>query len=172
LLEGVVRGLAVAPAGPPRVAAFGDQLAIWPVLRSGGDRAALGQPLVLPVSIETTAVAWSPDARIVACGTRTGEVRLFAAATGSPLGTLAPHERKIERILFSPDGRIVVTADRDCVRISDAATLTSFDELRPGIEVAGLCLTADGARLVLAGHAAAAGGEGPARLFVMELPSP
>jgi eukaryotic-like serine/threonine-protein kinase len=165
-LGGVVHRLALAPAGTPRVAAFGDEVAIWPLLRSGADPAALGQPLVLPVSIETTAVAWSPDATVIACGTRTGEVRLFDAATGAPLGALAPHERKIERILFSPDGRIVVTADRDCVRISDASTLTSFDELRPGIEVAGLCLTADGARLVLAG-----GGDS-ARLFVMELPSP
>ena len=171
-LEGVVHGLAVAPSGSPRVAAFGDRVVIHSLPRSQADRDAPGKPLVLPPATETTAVAWSPDAAAVACGARTGAVQLFDAGAGTPLGSLAPHERTIERILFSPDGRILVTADRDCVRISDSATLTTFDELRPGIEIAGICLSADAARLVLGGKAADPGAGDAARLVVMELGAP
>jgi WD40 repeat protein/tRNA A-37 threonylcarbamoyl transferase component Bud32 len=169
-LPGVVHGLAVAPAGPPRVAAYGDRVVIEPLPGSHSDQVPSGKPLVLPIEIETTAVAWSPDAAVIACGARTGAVQLFEAATGVTLGALAPHEQKIERILCSPDGRIIVTADRDAVRISDMSTLTTFDELRPGIEISGICLTVDGARLVLAGKASEPGPGDGARLLVMELP--
>jgi WD40 repeat protein/tRNA A-37 threonylcarbamoyl transferase component Bud32 len=171
-LEGVVHALVTAPAGPPRVAAFGDRVVLQPLPRSGADRAAHERPLVLPVSIETTAVAWSPDARVIACGSRTGAVQVFDATTGAALGALAPHERAIAGIAFSPDGRIIISADRDCVRISEAATHTTFDELQPGIEIAEICLTADATRLVIAGKAADPGPGDPARLLVMELSAP
>lgn len=171
-IEGVVHGLAVAPTGPPRVAACGDRVVIESLPRSTTDRSAPSRRLVLPIKVETTALAWSPDAALIACGTRTGEVRVFDAVTGAAVGSLTPHERMIERILFSPDGRAVISADRDAVRISDAATLTTFDELRPGIEVAGVSLSADGRRLVLAGRAAEPTAGDQARLVVMELPGP
>jgi len=99
--DDVVHALVVAPAGPPRVAAYGDRAVIEPLPSSRSDRLAAGKPLVLPIAIETTAVAWSPDAAVVACGTRTGAIELFDAATGASLGALSPHERMIERILFS-----------------------------------------------------------------------
>jgi WD40 repeat protein/tRNA A-37 threonylcarbamoyl transferase component Bud32 len=169
--EGVVHALAVAPAGPPRVVAFGDRAVIEPLPRSGAGRIPPGKPVALPIAIETTAVAWSPDAAVIACGSRTGEVRLFDATTGAALGALAPHERMIEQILFSPDGRAIVSADRDAVRMSDAATLTTFDELRPGIEVTAVCLTADGSRLVLVGQAIDPGVAESGQLLVMELPA-
>jgi eukaryotic-like serine/threonine-protein kinase len=171
-LEGVVHGLAVAPAGPPRVVAFGDRVAIVPLPRSGQRDVPRGRPLVLPISIETTAVAWTPDASTIVCGSRTGGVTLFDATTGAALGSLAPHERAITGLAFSPDSRVLVSADRDAVRVSDVDTLTTFDELQPGIEIAGICLAADGTRLAVAGKATEPVGEDPARLSVMELSAP
>jgi WD40 repeat protein len=145
-VEGVVHVLAAAPAGPPRVALVGDRALIHPVTESAAAPLALGPPVVLPVPIETTAVAWSPDAAVLACGTRTGAVQFFDAATGTLLGGLSPHERPIVGLAFSPDGRIVLSADLHAVRISDAATLTSLDELQSGIDVRCIGLTADAAR--------------------------
>jgi WD40 repeat protein/tRNA A-37 threonylcarbamoyl transferase component Bud32 len=171
-IDGVVHLLAAAPAGQPRVAAIGDRALIHPLPRSPADRSDLGPPLVLPIAIETTAVAWSPDAAVVACGTRTGVVHLFAAATGSSLGSLAPHERMIEALAFSPEGRILFAADRDCVRLSEVTTLTTFDELRPGGRIRGLGLTADGKALVIAGSVLRPDGGDSSPLAVVEIVSP
>jgi WD40 repeat protein len=168
-IKGVVHGLAAAPAGPPRVALVGDRALIHPLPESAAAPLALGTPVVLPVQIETVSVAWSPDAAVLACGTRTGAVQFFDAATGRLLGGLSPHERPIVGLAFAPDGRIVISADRHAVRISDAATLTSLDELRPGIDVRCVGLTADAARLVLAGQASEPGPAGGARLAVVDL---
>jgi WD40 repeat protein len=184
VIPGTVHSLMAAPAGPPRVAAIGDRAVIHALPGSSADRAAGGAPLVLPITGETTAVTWSPDATTIACGTRTGAVHLCDAATGATRGVLAPHERMIEALAFAPDGRILLAADRDHVRLSDTATLTTFDELRPGIQVRGMCLTADAARLVLGGQASSA--ESPvvaqpgrtaltgdtARIAVLELRAP
>jgi WD40 repeat protein len=180
-LAGTVHAIEAAPAGPPRVASIGDRAVIHPLPASSADRSNLAAPLVLSVGGETTAVAWSPDATTIACGTRTGAVHLFDATSGASQGVLAVHERMIEALAFAPDGRILFAADRDHVRLSDTATLTTFDELRPGIEIRGMCLTADTERLVLGGAASASAalpqaavprtGE-KARLAVMELRAP
>ena len=73
--------------------------------------------------------------------------------------------------MFSPDGRIVFSADRDCLRLSDAATLTTFDELRPGGQVRGICLIKDGDVLVIGGQGVRSAG-GAASLAVVELARP
>jgi len=170
-VDGVVHLVAAAPAGSPRVATIGDRAVIHPLPCSPSDRSSLAPPLVLPIAIETTAVAWSPDATVIACGTRTGMVQLFDTTTGASLGSFAPQERMIEALAFSPDGRILFAADSDCVRVADATTLTTFDELRPGGRICGLGLTTAGTRLVIAGRLQRPDG-GVAALAVVELPSP
>jgi hypothetical protein len=167
-VAGVVHCLVAAPAGPPRVALIGDRAVIHTLPESPAVPVPAA-PLVLPVSIETTAVAWSPDAAVLACGTRTGAVQFFDAATGRPLGELSPHERMVIGLAFSPDGRILVSADRHAVRVSEAATLTTLDELRPGMDLSGICLVSDARRLVLAGQAGEPGPAGGARLGVVDL---
>ena len=117
-------------------------------------------------------MAWSPDGTLVAVGARSGAVHLFAAATGTSLGLFAPHERAIEGLAFSREGRILVAADETCVRIADVATLATLDELRPGFKVRTLLVTADGSRLLVGGHAGDLPTAGSGRLSVMNLPSP
>jgi dipeptidyl aminopeptidase/acylaminoacyl peptidase len=169
MVDGVVHRLAAAPVGPPRVALIGDRAVIHTLPESPAGPVPTAPPLVLPVSIETTAVAWSPDAAVLACGTRTGAVQFFDAATGRPLGELAPHERMVIGLAFSPDGRVLVSADRHAVRVSEAATLTTLDELRPGMDLSGILLVSDSRRLVLAGQAGEPGPKGGARLGVVDL---
>lgn len=169
-LEDPVHELTVAPAGPPRVAAAGKHTAILPLASGPGQTAAA--PLVFPIGEESSAVAWSPDGSLLACGTRTGRTLLFDTATGAPRGALVPHQRQIVFVAFSADGRTLVTADNDCVRISDVGTLTTLDEIRPGWHVRAARLAADGSRLVLGGRAINADGTDSARLAVMELAPP
>jgi WD40 repeat protein len=127
---------------------------------------------MLPVGEESAAVAWSPDGGTLACGTRSGKTLLFDAATGDPRGALVPHERGIVSAAFSSDGRSLVTADNDCVRLSDVATLSTLDEIRPGWPIRIVRLTANDGYLVIGGHAVEENGTDSARLAFMEIPPP
>ena len=162
--------LAVAPSGPPRVAAAGKHTAILPLPR--GANLPSATPLLLAVGEESAAVAWSPDGATIACGTRSGKTMLFDAVTGDPRGALVPHERGIMSAAFSRDGRALVTADNDCVRLSDVATLSTLDEIRPGWPIRLVRLTDDDRRLVIGGRAIGETGTDSARLAIMEIPSP
>ncbi len=169
-LEDPVHELTMAPTEPPRVAAAGKHTAILAV-PSGPGQAGTA-PLVFPIGEESSAVAWSPDGTLLACGTRTGRTLLFDAATGAPRGGLVPHQRHIIFTAFSADGRALVTADNDCVRISDVGTLTTLDEIRPGWIIKAARLAADGSQLILGGHAVDADAADSARLAVMEFAAP
>jgi len=172
-VEGIVHMIAPAPVGPPRVAVVGDHAVVHSLAcNAAAAPADRSPPLELPIVGETTAVAWSPDAALIACGTRAGTVHLFDGATGAPRGALAPHERRINGLAFAPDGRILVSADQDTVRITDATTLTTFDVLRHGVHLECMSLTDDGGRLVIAGRAPGPTPNGEARLAVMELADP
>ena len=158
-----VHALAASPVQPPRVAAAGRKTAIIPL-----DAGRRSEPLWLEIGEDSWSVAWSPDGRLVAVGTRTGRVLLFDGLTGAARGALTSHERLIEGLTFSADGRCLVTADMGCIRISDVATLTTFDELRPGWQVLAVGLLPDDAGLVIAGSDAETTRDAVARLAVME----
>jgi len=165
-----VHDLVPAPAGEPRVAAIGKVTAILPV--GAGAAATATGAVVLPVGEETTAVGWSPDGRSIACGTNSGRVVIFDTASGASRGQLAPQERLIAGVAYAADGRILVAADPDTVRICDTATLSTLDEFRPGWKIRKLRLAADGLRIVLAGRTGAEPGMGEARLAVVEIDQP
>jgi len=168
-LEDPVHSLAAAPCGPPRLAAAGRRTAIIPLTPS---RAGRSLPLALQVGEDSRSVAWSPDASILACGTQTGRVLLFDATTGVASGQFVPHEHRIVAAEFSPDGRTLITADSDCLRISDVATLTMLDEVRPGWLIRSARLTADGKCLVVGGIATTAPPGASGRIAVVEIDRP
>jgi WD40 repeat protein len=169
-LESPVHDLVPAPSGSPRVVTIGKVTAILAL--GAGEPATAAGTIVLPVGAETTAAGWSPDGRSIACGTNSGRVLIFDADSGAGRGQLAPQERLIVGVAYAADGRILVTADPDCVRICDAATRSTLDELRPGWKIRKLQLTADGSRIVLAGRAGTEQGTGAARLAVVDVDAP
>ena len=171
-INGALRLLAAAPAGPPRVVVGGDETVIHPLPRSAGDQPRPTPPVVLSIGEQSSAVAWSPDGALVACGARSGAVHIFEAATGASLGQFAPHERVVEGLAFSHDGRILISSDIDRVRISDVATRATLDEVRPGWRVVALLLSADGRRIWIGGPAAGDTSGPDRRLTVLELPEP
>jgi WD40 repeat protein len=70
-----------------------------------------------------TAVAFSPDDRLIASGSADNSVKLWDAATGKELRSLEGHQACVTGVAFSPDGQSMVTASADrTVRVWEVAT--------------------------------------------------
>jgi WD40 repeat protein len=159
--------IAAAPTGPCRVAAAGRHVTIHRLDAAGGE------PLRLhALSDQASAVAFSPDGRVVACASRSGEAQVCDAATGARIGTLVPHSGEVDAIAFSPDGRVIITAAQDCLRISDAATLTTFDEIHTGWTILTLCVARDSSFIAIGGVGPEANSPTAGRLAVIRLDTP
>lgn len=59
------------------------------------------------------AIAFSPDSKLLAVGSTTGEVRLYNPADGKRGATLSGHNGAVFTIAFNPDGKTVTTGGFD-----------------------------------------------------------
>jgi WD40 repeat protein len=79
-----------------------------------------------------TAVAFSPDDRLIASGSADTTVKLWDAGTGKEVRSLSGHQARVTGVAFSPDGKRLATASADrTVRLWDTATgqqLRCFNE--------------------------------------------
>jgi WD40 repeat protein len=77
----------------------------------------------LPHSKEVSALAMSPDGRLLATGCEDGKARLFEARTGAPIGEPFAHAGPVVVLAFSPDGKWLATGSEDKTgRLLDTAT--------------------------------------------------
>ena len=98
-------------------------------------------------------VAFSPDGKVLASVGEDRRIRLWDAATGRPLRTLAGHEDTISRIAFAPTGKLLASASHDStVRLWDTATGKELRQLQGPMD-GGKCLaiSPDGKWLAAAG---------------------
>jgi WD40 repeat protein len=112
------------------------------------------------------ALAVSPDGSIVASCGNDRMIRLWSFADGSPLLELPGHESPVYRLLFTPKGRSLISADLRGVVIEwdhrpgkearrlDAGKLYKFNAAGQGVDYGGvrdLSLSGDGAYLACGG---------------------
>ena len=174
-----VDAVRVSPAEPPRLAvASGTLVRIYPIPPTGPPRAEQGQTIVaLPTpGVTVIQVAWSPDGRRLAFGRNNGQVEVVDAATGAPLQTFSRHAGEVVGLVWSDDGRTLISADPECLRFSDVATTMILDEVRPGWAIEGIDSAPPtrlgvGPLVVMVGSALAGVGEAEreARVGVLDL---
>jgi len=132
--DGIIN-LALAPDGQRLAASYKrtkqipDSLLVW---SAGGELLHR----LTPEGGSAQGVAFSPDSRLLACGTEHGAVAVWDAATGRLVRSLllsGQQRAHVPAVAFSPDGRWLAAGGLDrTVRLWDTATW------QPGLELAGL----------------------------------
>src|SRR5262245_56149433 len=73
-------------------------------------------------SSSLTSVAFSPDGRILASGSRYGATKLWDVASGRELRTLSEDAGADHPVAFSPDGRIVASGEDTRIKFWEVAS--------------------------------------------------
>lgn len=77
------------------------------------------------------AVAFSPDSKMLAGGSRDEKIRLWAVSTGKKIATFEGHVEGVPSVAFSPDGRTLASGGADMtVRLWEVATGKNAATLR------------------------------------------
>jgi eukaryotic-like serine/threonine-protein kinase len=101
-----------------------------------------------------SALAFSPDGRMLAIADEHGSITIRDAATGSQLGLLRDEMRALRTLVFSPDSRILVSAgESGPIRLWDVLTAQELHSL-PDYSgyVHALAFAPDGSSLAYCGH--------------------
>jgi len=165
LPPGAQDALAVGRPVAGAVAAIGPGGRHLAVARATGDVTILPsrqETLLLPGGLQgpgfighlepVTALAFSPDGRLLASGATDGSLRVWDVATGAPRRFMAGQgDNAVLEIAFSPDGRFVMSASRSSVIVIDTTSgellaRTAIQSSRPQLSVSD-----DGTEVIIVG---------------------
>jgi WD40 repeat protein len=94
-------------------------------IRLGGETVLIGHN----GSVES--VAFSPDGKILASGSRDDTIKLWDVATGREIRTLQGHTGDVNSVAFSPDGKVLASGSWDkTIKLWDVATGTLLRTLK------------------------------------------
>jgi WD40 repeat protein len=127
------------PAGAGWLA-FGDgeRVGIMPLVAGSLPAAATPRTLYAPAESAgdgwqtVTALAWSPDETALAVGLRSGAVLIVSVADGRVIQQLTPLPTAVKGLAWAPEGRGIIAANDRVIRLCDASTGISLDEIEPG----------------------------------------
>lgn len=77
-------------------------------------------------------LAWSPDGERLAVGSDDGRAMILDARTGTPTAELASFATMVRGIVWAHNRSALIVADERCIRLCDAVSGTTLDEIRPG----------------------------------------
>jgi serine/threonine protein kinase/WD40 repeat protein len=77
-------------------------------------------------------LVWSPDGERLAVGSADGRAIILDALTGDVNAELASFATMVQGILWAHNGSSLIVADERCIRLCDAVSGTTLDEIRPG----------------------------------------
>lgn len=86
------------------------------------------------------AVAWAPDGRRLAIGSKSGNVRIIDSRDGTTLHVLSGHRDFIRALDWSADGRVLFSADCESLKMTDTATAIPIDDFSPGWSIHAMAL--------------------------------
>jgi len=93
---------------------------------------------------QVVAVAFSPDGKYVASGSRDGTARVWEAQTGREIARMT-HEADVTDLAFSPDGKYVASGSRDdTARVWEAQTGREIARMTHEADVTDLAFSPDG----------------------------
>jgi len=126
VLETDTTAVAFSPGGATLAVAYGASVTLW----STSTRSRLRAPL-LPGIDFVTALAFSPDGRLLAAAGDEGEVAIYDLATGRPIATLPSHSPspgqtpEASEVAFSPNGKLLAIGYGDgTIQLWNTATRT------------------------------------------------
>ena len=116
-----------------------------PIARSGRQLCDFGSELGVDIVL-----SWSPDGESLAVGAIEGTALIVDAESGSVVVELSSFATMVRGILWAHNGRSMIVADDRCIRLCDAVSGATLDEIRPGwaISSIGFVEGSDGRQLL------------------------